>query len=144
MSHDPQNPQRPDEPVTPGTSPDPTGSAAPDGVQASPGVEPVPAEDELARVAVPARVRRAPKFGVFIVAGAVVGVVVGLLLTLFLGAGADDSGASDVASGTGFISFLDGQGAIRAVMGTAGAIVGGFVGGALAVRADRRSRDPLR
>ena len=127
MSHDPQDRQQlPDEPATPA------------------GAGPVPSEDELARVAVPARVRRAPKFGVFIVAGAVVGLVVGLLLTLFLGAGSDGSGSSDVTSGTGFISFLDGQGAIRAVMGTAGAVVGAFVGGALAVRADRRSRDPLR
>ncbi|GEA79989.1 histidine kinase [Cellulomonas uda] len=125
MSHDPQDPQRPDEPVTPQ------------------GGEPAPSEDELVRLAVPARVRRAPKYGVFIVAGALVGVVVGLLLTLFLGAGSDGTGSSDVASGTGFISFLDGQGSIRLVMGTAGAVVGGFVGGALAVRADRRSRDPL-
>ena len=103
----------------------------------------LPAEDELERVAVPARVRRAPKFGAFIVAGAVVGAVVALLATALVGWLSDDAGASDVASGQGFISFLDGQGAIRAVMGLTGAVVGGFVGGALASRADRRSRDPL-
>ena len=91
----------------------------------------------------PARVRRAPKFGAFIVAGAVVGAVVALLATALVGWLSDDAGASDVASGQGFISFLDGQGAIRAVMGLTGAVVGGFVGGALASRADRRSRDPL-
>lgn len=101
----------------------------------------VPSEDELARVAVPARVRRAPKFGVFIVTGMVVGALVGLLLTLLVGG---DDGASDVAAGQGFISFLDGQGAIRAVMATAGALVGGFAGGGIAALADRRSRDPLR
>ncbi len=103
----------------------------------------LPDEDELERVAVPARVRRAPKFGAFIVAGAVVGAVVALLATALVGWLSDDAGASDVASGQGFISFLDGQGAIRAVMGLTGAVVGGFVGGALASRADRRSRDPL-
>jgi len=102
----------------------------------------VPGEDELARLATPARVRRAPKFGVFIVAGAIVGVVVALLATLFL-ASDEDRSSSDVASGQGFISFLDGQGTIRVVMGLTGAVVGGFVGGAAAVVADRRSRDPL-
>lgn len=102
-------------------------------------------ERELERVAVPARVRRAPKFGAFIVAGAVVGVVVALLATAVVGWVSGDGGglSSDVPSGQGFISFLDGQGTIRVVMGVTGAVVGGFVGGALAARADRRSRDPL-
>ncbi|MCR6689024.1 histidine kinase [Cellulomonas sp.] len=106
----------------------------------TPDEEPVPAEHELARVAVPARVRRAPKYGAFIVAGALVGAVVAVLLTVLLGGG---DATSDVASGQGFISFLDGQGAVRTVMGVTGAVVGGFLGGGLAVLADRRSRDPL-
>jgi len=103
----------------------------------------VPGEDELARLATPARVRRAPKFGVFIVAGAIVGAVVALLATLLVGSDDDGGRASDVEQGQGFISFLDGQGTIRVVMGVTGAVVGGFVGGAVAVVADRRSRDPL-
>lgn len=105
---------------------------------------PVPDENELERTAVPARVRRAPKFGAFIVAGAVVGVVVAVLATLVVGWVRPDGASSDVAAGQGFISVLEGQGAIRALMGATGAVVGGFVGGALAVHADRRSRDPLR
>ena len=86
----------------------------------------------------------APKFGAFIVAGALVGIVVAVLATVIVGWVSADGSASDVPSGQGFISFLDGQGSIRVVMGVAGAVVGGFVGGALAARADRRSRDPAR
>jgi hypothetical protein len=105
---------------------------------------PVPSEAELERIAEPARVRRAPKFSVFIGAGALVGAVVALLIALVIGGADDGPGASSVPSGTGFISFLDGQGSLNAVMGLTGAVVGGFVGGGLAVLADRRSRDPLR
>ncbi|GEL95932.1 histidine kinase [Cellulomonas composti] len=114
----------------------------------APDEQPVPSEAELQRIAEPARVRRAPKYSVFIGVGAVVGIVVALLLTLFLGEGDEADGAQDgqsssVASGQGFISFLDGQGTIRFVMALTGGVVGGFAGGALAVAADRRSRDPL-
>lgn len=108
-----------------------------------PGEAPVPSEAELERLAEPARVRRAPKFSVFIGVGAILGAVVALLLALLLGGSDDDGEASSVPTGTGFISFLDGQGAVNTVLGLTGAVVGGFAGGGLAVLADRRSRDPL-
>lgn len=134
----------PDQPAV-GPDPEPLAPAPAPASGASDPVEaPVPSEAELERVAQPARVRRAPKFSVFIGAGAVVGIVVGLLLALLLGGADDGEDASSVPTGTGFISFLDGQGAVNTVMGVTGAVVGGFVGGGLAVLADRRSRDPLR
>jgi hypothetical protein len=100
---------------------------------------PVPPEDELERTATPATVRRAPKFSAFITFGALGGMVLGLLLALVV-----HPEVRLVADGTGFISFLDGEGAVRTVMVVAGGVVGGFVGGALAVRADRRSGPPRR
>ncbi len=108
--------------------------------------QPVPSEAELERIAAPATVRRAPKFSVFIGVGAVLGIVVGVLLAVLVTLGSDGAGPlpTDVPAGQGFISFLDGQGTVNVVMGVTGAVVGGFVGGALAVWADRRSRDPLR
>jgi hypothetical protein len=95
---------------------------------------PVPSEQELAAVAEPATVRHAPKYGAFITAGAVIGIVVALVLVAVI-----QPGVPRVADGSGFISFLDGEGAVRTVMGVAGAVLGGFVGGAVAVLADRRS-----
>ena len=135
LTYDPGVPETPDE--TPDVTPETP--EAPDDARELP----VPSEAELEQIATPARVRRAPKYSVFIGAGAVVGIVVALLLTLFLGEGSDDEQASSVASGQGFISFLDGQGTVRVVMGVTGGVVGGFVGGGIAVLADRRSRDPL-
>ncbi|HEY0187333.1 MAG TPA: histidine kinase [Cellulomonas sp.] len=93
-----------------------------------------PTEAELAAVAEPARVRRAPKIGAFITAGALIGALVGLVATA--AAGTD---VTDVAEGTAFISFLEGQGTIRLLMVASGAVVGALVGGLLAVLADRRS-----
>jgi hypothetical protein len=95
---------------------------------------PIPSEVELAAVAEPAVVRHAPKYGAFITAGAVVGIVVALVLVAII-----RPEAPWVSDGSGFISFLDGEGAVRTVMAVAGAVLGGFVGGALAVLADRRS-----
>ncbi|WP_210767617.1 histidine kinase [Cellulomonas humilata] len=95
---------------------------------------PIPSEQELAAVAEPATVRHAPKYGAFITAGALVGVVVALVLVAII-----RPAAPWVSDGSGFISFLDGEGAVRTVMAVAGAVLGGFVGGALAVLADRRS-----
>lgn len=95
---------------------------------------PIPSEAELARVAEPAVVRRAPKFGAFITAGALLGIVVALVLVAVV-----RPEVAWVADGSGFISFLDGEGAVRTVMAVAGAVVGALVGGALAVLADRRS-----
>ena len=95
---------------------------------------PIPAEEELAAVAEPATVRHAPKFGAFITAGALVGIVVGLILTAVI-----EPALPRAADGSGFISFLDGEGAVRTWMAVAGAVLGGFVGGLVAVLADRRS-----
>lgn len=100
---------------------------------AEPEPEP-PTEAELAEVAEPARVRRAPKIGAFITAGVLVGALVGLIAALIAGRSSEV-----VADGTAFISIFDGQGGIRALMAFAGAVVGAFVGGGLAVRSDRRS-----
>ena len=90
-------------------------------------------------MAQPATVRHAPKYGAFITAGALVGIVVALVLV------AVRPEVPWVADGSGFISFLDGEGAVRTVMAVAGGVLGGFLGGALAVLADRRSvARPLR
>ena len=95
---------------------------------------PVPTEAELAQVAEPAQLRRAPKVGAFIVAGVLVGALLGLVAALVVG---PDSGL--VADGTAFIGFLEGQGSARFLSALMGAILGGFVGAALALLADRRS-----
>ena len=95
---------------------------------------PIPSEQELAAVAEPAVIRHAPKYGAFITAGALVGIVVALVLVAII-----RPATPWVADGSGFISFLDGEGAVRTVMAVAGAVLGGFVGGAVAVLADRRS-----
>ncbi|MFC4613547.1 histidine kinase [Cellulomonas algicola] len=99
---------------------------------------PVPSEAELLATARPATVRRAPKYSVFIGAGAIVGIVVGLVLVAVL----KDPQVRWIADGTGFVWFLEGEGAVRTVTAVALGVLGGFVGGALAVLADRRSRDP--
>ena len=115
--------------TTPENPPEDAEPTAPEDAEA-----PVPSEDELERTATPATVRRAPKFSAFITFGALGGMVVGLLLAVII-----HPNVQLVADGSGFTSFLDGEGAIRTVMLVTGGVVGGFVGGALAVRADRRS-----
>ncbi len=95
---------------------------------------PEPTEAELIREAQPATVRHAPKFGAFITAGALVGIVVALVLTQVV-----QPDVPRVADGSGFLPFLDGENAVRTVMAVTGAVVGGFLGGLLAVVADRRS-----
>ncbi|NNH07010.1 histidine kinase [Cellulomonas fimi] len=113
-------------------------STTPAPQEPQPGAEPpVPSEDELLATARPARVRRAPKFSVFIGAGAIVGFVLGLVLVAVV-----RPPVAWVADGSGFIGFLDGEGAVRTVTAVGLAVLGGFVGGALAVLADRRSKDP--
>ncbi|WP_456785757.1 histidine kinase [Cellulomonas sp. P5_C5] len=95
---------------------------------------PIPSEAELDRVAEPAVVRHAPKYGAFITTGVLVGIVVGLVLVAVV-----RPEVPWVADGSGFISFLDGEGAVRTVMAVAGGVLGGFLGGLVAVLADRRS-----
>lgn len=140
----------PEQPVTPAA----TSPATPASTPATPGATParpaattpvtpaadelpVPSEAELLATAQPATVRRAPKFSVFIGAGAIVGFVLGLVLVALV-----NPQVEWVADGTGFIWFLEGEGAVRTVTAVGLAVLGGFVGGALAVLADRRSRDP--
>jgi hypothetical protein len=92
----------------------------------------VPDEGELRRVARPATVRRAPKFGAFIGAGALIGAVLGLVLALL-------TRSSGVDVGTGFIPFLDGAGTVGLETVLALGVLGCLVGGAFAIGADRRS-----
>ena len=128
----PQPSQTPQPPQGPEQSSPPEPPARPE-----PDVErpkPVPSEAELQRVATPATVRRAPKVSVFMTLGALVGIVVALVLVQL--SAADGTRGSD---GAGFISFLDGLGSVRFLMGLALGVLGAFVGGAIAVLLDRRS-----
>ena len=99
----------------------------------TPDEPPLPTPEEL-EAAPDAVIRHAPKFGAFITAGAIVGFVLGLVLTALIGP--KTPLASD---GSGFLPFLDGENAVRTVVAVSGAVLGGFVGGLLAVIADRRS-----
>ncbi len=132
---DATDPGRPDDetgadvPVTPAPEPRPAPDATPE-----PGSRPEPTEAELAEVAAPATVRRAPKIGAFITAGALLGALLGLVAALLAGPSSDLQ-----ADGTAFISILEGQGSARFLSAVAGAVVGALVGAALALLADRRS-----
>jgi hypothetical protein len=99
----------------------------------TPDEPPLPTPEEL-EAAPDAVIRHAPKFGAFLTAGAIVGFVLGLVLTVVIGP--DVPLASD---GSGFLPFLDGENAVRTIVALTGAVLGGFVGGLCAVLADRRS-----
>lgn len=135
----------PDAGVTPGA-----GAAPPNGAPGASGPDETPADEvpsdasgsrasaaapdeaTLARIATPATVRRAPRFGAFITAGALAGLVIGVVLaTVF------DTGA--LAGDGGVLPFLGGANGARAVTGLALAVVGALVGALLALWADRRS-----
>ena len=94
----------------------------------------VPSEAELARIATPATVRRAPRYRAFLVTGALVGMVVGLVVAFATAAG---SGVGE--SDGGVLPFLGGQNGVRWILAVSFGVVGTFVGGAIAVLADRRS-----
>lgn len=115
-------PGEPTEPVT-------GAPAAPADVPAA-----APDEAELARVATPATVRRAPRYGAFLVTGALVGMVAGLVVAFATAAGSGVAGEDG-----GVLPFLGGQNGVRWVLALGLGVVGAFVGGALAVLADRRS-----
>ena len=131
----------PDEP-TPDEAPrppaEPTAPAEPP--RAAPAATPTAAE--LERIAEPVHVRRAPKFGAFITAGVLVGVVLAVVLV-----GAVDTAGVEVAPGSGFLPFLEGPSGVVTVLavllGGLGALVGGWCRGARgpAQRARRRRSD---
>ncbi len=124
---------RPADSLPPAPSDDP--SVEPVARPADPAPQPAapPSEAELERVALPATVRRAPRYRSFMVAGALAGAVVGLVLALVLADG-DTAGG-----GVGLLPFLDGVGGVRALSTLTGGVVGTFAGGLVAVVADRRS-----
>lgn len=102
---------------------------------APPGAADVPPDEaELARVALPATVRRAPRYRAFLVAGALVGAVVGVVVAFATAAGSGLTGDDG-----GVLPFLGGQNGVRAVLALSGALVGLLAGGVAALLADRRS-----
>jgi hypothetical protein len=120
-------PQPDPEPTEPTTEPT-------DEPTTEPVEEPVPSETELARIATPGRVRRAPKFGAFLVAGGLVGAVVGFLVSLL-----SPVSEAEKPDGSGFLPFLDGVNGARTWLVASGIVLGVLVGGLVAVLADRRS-----
>jgi formate hydrogenlyase subunit 3/multisubunit Na+/H+ antiporter MnhD subunit len=85
--------------------------------------QPTPSELELASLAMPATLRRAPRFGRFIGVGVTLGLLAGLVVG-FVDAGADDP--------NGGVALL--------MAGIGLTFVGALVGALLAVIADARSR----
>ncbi|MFW7415503.1 hypothetical protein [Demequina sp. SO4-18] len=79
-----------------------------------------PSEDELRRTAMPAHLRRAPRFGRVVGTGVVAGFVIGALCGLLL------------PNSTGV-----GRGAVAVLVGLGFALIGGFVTGLIAVGLDR-------
>jgi len=98
----------------------------------------LPTEQHLAQIAEDATVRRAPKIGAFITAGALLGIVLGFVLALIFANA--DPGALAAEQGQAFISAFEGEGAIRFISAVAGGCLGALVGAGAAVWADRRSR----
>ncbi|SKC75446.1 hypothetical protein [Krasilnikoviella flava] len=124
-----------DGPDTPGTAPadDPQETPAPDGASGSKPEAPRAAaadEDEPQDVTLlvdPDRVRRAPKYPVFLWVGALVGAVVGLIFSTWLIDATDSAGA------------LMKPGVYVSVTILGGIAVGLGVAGLIAVISDRRS-----
>mgnify|MGYP000893504841 CR=1 FL=1 len=82
----------------------------------------VPSAEELARIAIPATLRRAPRYRGFVVAGAVLGLLVAIGLVAL--------GVGRTAAGTGIV---------LAFVGAVLALTGASLGAAVAVLVDRRS-----
>ena len=116
MSTPHDDPQQPE--------PDDVMQSEPDGRA---GERPLPAAEELARIAVPATLRHAPRYRAFVITGIAVGLLVALVLVLI---GALRSQA-DTDAGSGVVLVF-----VAGVLGLTGAAVGA----AVAVLADRRSR----
>lgn len=93
---------------------------------AQPELTDVPSAEELSRIAIPATVRRAPRYRAFVVAGAVLGLLVAVVVVLL--------GLTRAASGTD-----PRVGVVLGFVGAALALVGAALGAVLAVLVDRRS-----
>lgn len=105
--------------------PDPTEPTEPtDRAQAAATRSPVPSDEELARVARPATLRRAPRYRAFVVTGALLGLVVALLVVLIA-----PEGEGGYGPGPTFV-----------FTGLAAALLGALLGGAVAVVLDRAGR----
>ena len=85
--------------------------------------QPTPSESELASLATPATLRRAPRFGRFIGAGVTLGLLAGVVIG-FANAGGDDTNG----------------GVARVMAGIGLTFVGALAGALIAVIADARSR----
>jgi hypothetical protein len=72
--------------------------------------------------AVPVRIRRAPRYRAFVLAGAILGLVAGAVASIVLGGG---SGAFSPSTVTGYI-------------GAIGLLLGGLLGAAVAILVERR------
>lgn len=118
---------------------DDAGTAGDAAAPVAPGSD-VPDEETLARIAAPALVRRAPRFGAFIGYGAVLGFVVGVVLAIAL----DRGDLVAAGEGGGVLPFLAGSNGARLVTGIGLAGVGAIVGAVLALWADARSRRAAR
>ena len=137
MPDDPQpRPRRRPTAVTPADSPRPGRAAAERRAGASTRAAcRSRSEEELARVAQPATVRHAPKFGAFITAGALVGIVVALVLRR----GRPPGGPAGWPTGPASSRSSTARAPCAPSWPSPAAVLGGFVGGLVAVLADRRS-----
>jgi hypothetical protein len=89
----------------------------------------VPDDDEkpgLPAGAVPVRIRRAPRYRAFVLVGAILGLVAGAVASIVLGGG---PGNFSPASLTGYVGVI-------------GLLLGGLLGGAVAVLVERPRRRP--
>ncbi|WP_250443771.1 histidine kinase [Actinotalea sp. C106] len=124
MSSD-QNTPDPDQPVEGQAVPDQVpGEPAPAPSVPAPEPAPVPDAEELERVATPASVRRAPRYRGFVVAGALLGILVAVPTVLLWRGGTNELGLGPVVVFTGLTL----------------AVLGAILGAVVAVVADRRSR----
>jgi hypothetical protein len=76
--------------------------------------------------AVPVRIRRAPRYRAFVLVGAILGLVVGVVASIVLGGG---PGAFSAVTLTGYVGVI-------------GLLLGGLLGGAVAVLVERPRRGP--
>jgi hypothetical protein len=76
--------------------------------------------------AVPVRIRRAPRYRAFVLVGAILGLVVGAVASIVLGGG---PGTFSAVTLTGYVGVI-------------GLLLGGLLGGAVAVLVERPRRGP--